>query len=58
MKKIYLAITIISGILLNGNISRAVPAYPKPVIYSQPDNTSLTITLQGDEKVRWALSED
>ena len=58
MKKIYLTLAMISVFLLIYNPSQAVPAYPYPIIYTQPDNSTLKITLQGDEKVRWALSED
>jgi len=36
----------------------AVPAYPYPVKYQLPDESTLTITLKGDENVHWATSED
>ena len=58
MKKIYLSATVILGLLSICHLSRAVPAYPKPGVYTQPDNSTLIITLKGDEKVHWAVSED
>ena len=36
----------------------AVPAYPHPIKFQLPDNTTITITLKGDENVSWATSED
>lgn len=36
----------------------ASPAYPYPISYKQPDGSTLTITLKGDEHVKWAISED
>jgi M6 family metalloprotease-like protein len=38
--------------------SYAVPAYPFPVEYKQPDGSIITIMLKGDEKVKWALTSD
>ena len=35
-----------------------VPAYNKPIEYKQPDGTTLTIQLQGDEFVHWAETLD
>ena len=36
----------------------AVIANPKPVHYVQPDGSSLTILLKGDEFVHWAVTTD
>ncbi|MDR0412375.1 MAG: M6 family metalloprotease domain-containing protein [Dysgonamonadaceae bacterium] len=36
----------------------AIPAYPYPVQYQQPDGSILTIVLKGDERVHWATSAD
>jgi M6 family metalloprotease-like protein len=58
MKKISFLLTIVFSLLITNNKTFAVPAYPKPVIYTQPDQSVIVITLQGDEKVHWALSED
>jgi M6 family metalloprotease-like protein len=38
--------------------SLAVTAYPHPIEYKQPNGNIITIQLQGDEKVKWALTED
>ena len=38
--------------------AQAVPANPKPIDYRLPDGTTITITLKGDEKVRWAETLD
>jgi len=36
----------------------AVPAYPHPIEVAQPDGTTLTVTLKGDEFASWAESSD
>jgi M6 family metalloprotease-like protein len=36
----------------------AVPAYPNPIQYSQPDGSEITILLKGDEKIKWAQTPD
>ncbi|HON19090.1 MAG TPA: M6 family metalloprotease domain-containing protein [Salinivirgaceae bacterium] len=36
----------------------AVPAYPYPVKFKQSDGTVVTVTMKGDEKVRWAETLD
>lgn len=36
----------------------AVPAYPNLVTVTQPDGTTLRVFLKGDERVKWAESED
>jgi len=36
----------------------AVPAYPKPIEYKQPDGTTVTLTLKGDEHLSWAVTPD
>jgi M6 family metalloprotease-like protein len=36
----------------------AVTAYPNPTQYKQPDGSTLTIQLQGDEFVHWATTVD
>lgn len=36
----------------------AVPAYPKPIVVTQPDGTQITIQLHGDEHVHWAETTD
>ena len=39
-------------------LANAVPAYPRPVEYKQPDGSVVTITLKGDEYVHWAITPD
>ena len=39
-------------------ILHAVPAYPGPVIFTQPDGTKINISLKGDEKAKWAVTAD
>ncbi len=36
----------------------AITAYPKPIVYSQPDGTKLTLTLRGDERIHWSETTD
>ena len=39
-------------------ILHAMPAYPGPVIFTQPDGTKINISLKGDEKAKWAVTTD
>ncbi len=55
MKKIF--IFLLAFTLLN-NAIKAVTAYPYPVEVTQPDGQKITILLKGDEKVKWAISDD
>ncbi|MDO4191365.1 MAG: M6 family metalloprotease domain-containing protein [Bacteroidales bacterium] len=36
----------------------AVPAYPKAVVYTQPDGSTVTVMMKGDEHIHWAESLD
>lgn len=36
----------------------AVPAYPFPIKYKQPDGSEITIQLKGDERVHWGETTD
>ena len=36
----------------------AVPAYPYPITYTQPNGDTLTIRIKGDEKIHWHESLD
>ncbi len=38
--------------------TQAVPAYPHPVEYTQPDGSVITIQLKGDERINWAETKD
>ncbi|MFZ4413230.1 MAG: M6 family metalloprotease domain-containing protein [Bacteroidales bacterium] len=37
---------------------KAVPAYPHPIEFTQPDGSKIIIQLKGDEKIRWAETMD
>ena len=50
-------IFVIAAAMAAGSAS-AAPAYPYPITYRQPDGDTLTITLRGDERASWAVSED
>lgn len=36
----------------------AVPAYPKAVTYPQPNGEKITVFMQGDEHIHWAVTTD
>lgn len=57
MKKTVLILIIaIFGII---DMAKAVTAYPYPMRFVQPDKTTvLTLTMKGDERVKWAETED
>ena len=41
------------------NVAKAVTAYPYPIRFTQPDKTTvLTLTMKGDERIKWAETED
>ncbi len=48
----------ITALFLTPFPSGAVPAYPHPIEFRQPDGSTLTIRLRGDEKVNWAETPD
>lgn len=56
MKKIFLALIL----SLSAWCAFAVPAYPEKVVFTQPNNRDITVTiyLKGDEKVHWAETVD
>jgi M6 family metalloprotease-like protein len=59
MKKIYLALMLLATVFFAFyQTAVAVPAWPHPIEYQLPDGTTLTITLKGDEKVKWAETID
>ncbi len=60
MKKkstIILLITFIFILLISNNLN-AIPAYPFPIEFIQPDGSKINILLKGDEKVKWAETID
>ena len=40
------------------NQASAVPAYPKPVKFTQADGTTVTLIMRGDEHSKWAQTTD
>lgn len=56
MKKIFLIISLLLVCLTNNLF--AVVAYPYPINYNQSDNTQLTVSLRGDERVNWGKTID
>lgn len=59
MKKTVLV--FVALFLLTLNLSAQInksPAIKKPVEYKQPDGSTVTITLKGDEKMHWAETAD
>jgi len=59
MRKIFI-IFILFGIqcFIVPFTSNAIPAYPFPIVFSQPDGSKISIILKGDEKIRWAETID
>lgn len=57
MKRILLVSQLLI-FLLAANISQAMPAHPGPLDYTQPDGSTLTMFLKGDEYVHWAETTD
>ncbi|MDR0864641.1 MAG: M6 family metalloprotease domain-containing protein [Candidatus Symbiothrix sp.] len=55
MKKTLLCM-LFTAFLFATHQAMAVPAYPYPIQYKQPDGSTLTITLKGDERVHWATT--
>jgi M6 family metalloprotease-like protein len=55
MRKILLLVIFIAGLISKTN---AEPAYPFPSKVIQPDGTSITLILKGDERVSWAETLD
>lgn len=55
MKKI---LVLAAAILLTAVEVFAVKAYPHLVTFTQPDNSTISIYIKGDEKVHWMESED
>jgi M6 family metalloprotease-like protein len=55
--RIGIIIIILSFLAGSGN-AIAVPAWPHPIEYTQPNGSVITILLKGDEKVNWAVTPD
>lgn len=52
-----IVLTILSLVVITFN-AFAVPAWPHPIEFTQPDGSVITILLKGDEKVNWAETPD
>jgi len=53
---VFMFCVIFAGLMINE--SRGVTAYPYPVKVNQPDGTTITVILKGDEHVKWAQTLD
>lgn len=59
MKRIYAKALCAALLAVSaGNTALAVPAFPKPVTVKQPDGTSITIRIRGDEHLHWTETTD
>lgn len=52
------ALTLILALFALSTQITAVTAYPYPIRFTQPDKTQLTLTMKGDERIKWAETED
>lgn len=55
--KLLLTLLLTVELFLAASVS-AIPAYPYPIKYKQPNGAEITIQLYGDEKVHWAETSD
>lgn len=53
-----LSLVLLVLFVVQQNPSMAITARPKPINYSQPDGTTLTINLKGDERIHWSETTD
>ena len=58
MKKLFKHTILFLLLVVVGSDIQAVPAYPYPVKITQPDGTTLTIRLKGDEFHHYTETED
>ncbi len=56
LQSVFLFCMLYVGLMTNQAL--AVTAYPYPVDIIQPDGTTITVILKGDEKVKWAQTLD
>lgn len=54
----HLAIMVVLLFFSGLQFLQAVPAYPNPIEFRQPDGTTITIRMMGDEKINWAETLD
>jgi immune inhibitor A len=59
MKKslIIISLMVTTFLTVHAQVNK-VPASKKPIEYKQPDGTTLTLLLKGDEKLHWAETSD
>ena len=59
MKKVTIkSIFFLAFMFVFTTILNAVPAYPDPVVMTQPDGKTLTVMIKGDERINWYESMD
>lgn len=58
MIKNYVKIALGAACLTTGAAAWGVPAKPTPITVTQPDGTEITVTLRGDERGHFYLSEE
>lgn len=58
MRKFQHLLLVFALIILGATSALAVPAYPNPIEFTQPDGKKITIILKGDEKIKWAQTLD
>ncbi|HPT02785.1 MAG TPA: M6 family metalloprotease domain-containing protein [Bacteroidales bacterium] len=56
LRLVFLSCFLVAGLMINHAL--AVTAYPKQINYNQPDGTSLTVQMRGDEWIHWAETTD
>ena len=55
IKRFSLILLLVICVLHSGFSS---PAYPRKIKFTQPDGSTITITLKGDERSKWAVTAD
>jgi len=53
MKKEKITSFILLALLFATTSMYAIPAFPDPIVYTQPDGTTLTVMIRGDERIHW-----
>ena len=58
LNKLYLMLLVALLVSVSQNFLNASTAYPGLIKFMQPDSSTIRIFLKGDEKVKWAETED
>jgi M6 family metalloprotease-like protein len=58
MRKPIRVLLVLIGLCVSIPVTYGVSAYPNPVIITQPDGSKITVTLKGDEHMKWAQTAD